>query len=158
MPEFASKPPYLKQISLYFKNREFKQAYELSRDFASAFPGYMMAHFFFAKAAFWLNDFPTAEQESTLAFNLSKGKDEMAVAGILRACTCYRLKKYKEGIELLELLKTELPQREEITKLKFIFALALHDEQAALRHLNTLYEINQAAASNLITKVLSRYI
>ncbi len=158
MPEFSSKPPYLKQISLYFENGEFKQAYELSRDFASAFPEYMVAHFLFAKAAFWLNDFKTAEQESTLAFNLSKGQDEMAVAGILRACTYYRLKKYEEGMEILELLKTRLPQMEEIAKLKFIFALALHDEQAALRHLDTLYEINSSAASSLITKVLSRYI
>lgn len=157
MPEFTSKAPYVKQICLYFETGDFRQAYELSRDFAQAFPDYMMAHFLFAKAAFWLNDFSTAEEESVKAFNLSKGQDEMAVAGILRACTYYRLKKYAKGMELLELLKTKLPQREEVMKLKFIFALALHDEQAALRHLETLYEINKSSASSLITKVLSKY-
>lgn len=158
MPEFTSKPPYIKQISIYFNNGDYRQAYELSKEFVKKFPDYMMAHFLMAKAAFWLNDFSTAEEESTKAFNLSNGEDELAVVGILRACTCYRLKKYKEGMKLLDLLKTELPQKTEIAKLKFIFALAMQNEQAALRHLDTLYEINKAAASSLIAKVLSSYV
>jgi hypothetical protein len=157
MPEFSSKPPYLKQISIYFEKGRLKDAYALSRDFTEAFPDYMLSHFFLAKAAFWLNDFSTAESEAFIAFNLSRGQDELAVAGILRACTYYQLKKYKEGMKLLGLLKTRLPQREEIEKLKFIFALALHDGRAALRHLGLLYEINEAAASSLIAKILLKY-
>jgi tetratricopeptide (TPR) repeat protein len=157
MPEFSSKPPYIKQISIYFRNKDYKKAFLLSREFADAFPEDMSSHFLLAKSAFWLDDFHTAEEESTKAFNLSKGADELAVTGILRACTYYRLKKFKEGIELLNLLKTKLPQREEIAKLKFIFALALHDEQAALRHLESLYEINENAASELTMKLLGRY-
>ena len=157
MPTFSSKVPFIKQISLYFKNGEYQQAYLLSKEFADAFPENMASHFLLAKSAFWLNNFEEAEEESTKAFNLAKGNDELAVAGILKACAYYRLKKFREGLDLLNLLKTKLPQREEIAKLKFIFALALNDEAAALRHLESLYEINKKAASELIVSVLDRY-
>lgn len=157
MPTFSSKIPFIKQISLYFKKGEYGQAYLLSREFSEMFPGDMASHFLLAKSAFWLNNFQVAEKESTKAFNLAKGNDELAVAGILRACTYYRLKRFREGLDLLNLLKTKLPHREEIAKLKFIFALALNDEAAALRHLDSLYEINKNAASELIVNLLSRY-
>ncbi|MBD3398104.1 hypothetical protein GF412_02810 [Candidatus Micrarchaeota archaeon] len=157
MPEFSTKPPYIKQISIYFRDKDYKKAFSLSKDFTEAFPDEMVSHFLLAKSAFWLNDFTTAEEESRKAFNLAKDKDGLAVTGILRACSCYRLRKFRKGMELLNLLKTKLPQREEIAKLKFIFALALHDEQAALHHLEMLYEINERAASELTVKLLSRY-
>ena len=158
MPEFDSKKPYLKQLLLYFKNGSHKEAYSLSEEFVRKFPKEMASHFFLARSAFWLNDYVTARDESLKAFNLSNGEDEMAVAGILLACSYYRLRDYPHGIEVLNLLRTDMPQREDLPKLKFVFALALNDEVAAMKHLETLYEINENAASNLIVKVLEQYI
>ncbi len=157
MSGFESRSPYIKQISIYFKNGDYNKAYDLSKEFAEKFPNDMASHFLFAKSAFWLNNFQVAEEESTKAFNLSVGNDELAIVGILRVCAYYRLKKYQKGMQLLNLLKTKLPQREEIAKLKFIFALALHNEPAAMRHLDMLYEINENAASELIMKILGKF-
>jgi len=56
-------------------------------------------------------------------------------------------------MDLLRVLKSKLQTRENIMKLKFIFALALNDEPAAMRHLDMLYEINKKEASNLMLKI-----
>ncbi len=158
MPQFTSKAPYIKQISIYLKNESYTQALSLTKEFTEAFPEYMMAHFLYAKSAFWANKLETADNVSSRAFNLSRGQDELAVAGILRACTLFRLKRYPEGMKLLKLLNTKLKQKEEIEKLEFIFALALKDEKEALTHLKALYKINKESASSFIAQVLSKYI
>lgn len=154
MPTFTSKPPYIKQISIHFNNGDYKSAFSLSQEFASAFPDDMISHFLYAKAAFWLDSLETAREEALKAFNLSKGEDDLAVAGILLSCVYYNRKEFEKGNVLLNLLRTKLPQNEEIQKLKFIFALALHDEGAAMRHLETLYAINKKTASDFIVRFL----
>lgn len=157
MQAFTSKGPYIKQISIYFSLGSHREAYSLSKEFASQFPKDMISHFLFAKSAFWLNDLKTAREEAFKAFNLSKGNDELAVAGILLACVYYQLREYRKGMDVLNLINAEIPQKEELSKLRFVFALALHDEAAAMKHLESLYEINKKAASNLIVSVLERY-
>lgn len=157
MPEFDSKEPYVKQLILYFQNGSYQKAFSLSKDFVRRFPKDSTPHFFLARSAFWLNDFPTAKDESLKAFNLSDGEDEMAVAGILLACSYFQLKEYQQGKEVLALLRTELPQKEDLQKLRFIFSLALNDEAAAMRHLELLYTINRKAASDFIVQFLERY-
>ncbi len=154
MATFNSQTPYIKQISLYFDNSDYKSALFLSEEFASAFPNEMISHFLYAKAAFWLDSFDTAREEALKAFNLCKGQDDLAVAGILLSCVYYSQNEYEKGLVLLNLLRTKLPQNEEIQKLKFIFALALHDEAAAMRHLEDLYDINKKSASDFIVKFL----
>lgn len=154
MPTFNSQSPYIKQISIYFNNSDYKSAFSLSQEFASLFPDEMISHFLYAKSAFWLDSLETAKEEALKAFNLCKGEDDLAVAGILLSCIYYGQREYEKGILLLNLLRTKLPQREEIQKLKFVFALALHDESAAMRHLETLYEINKKAASDFIVKFI----
>ncbi len=154
MPTFSSQPPYIKQISLYFNNSDYKSAFSLSQEFASEFPNEMISHFLYAKSAFWLDSFDTAKEEALKAFNMCKGEDDLAVAGILLSCIYYNQKEFEKGILLLNLLRTKLPQREEIQKLKFVFALALHDESAAMRHLEALYEIDRKAASDFIVKFM----
>jgi hypothetical protein len=154
MPTFSTQPPYIKQISLYFNGSDHKSAFTLSQEFASAFPNEMISHFLYAKAAFWLDSLDTAREEALIAFNMCKGEDDLAVAGILLSCIYYNRKEYEKGILLLNLLRTRLPQNEEIQKLKFIFALALRDEPAAMRHLESLYEINRKAASDFIVKFI----
>ena len=150
-----SSVPYIKQIAIYLQQEEHIKAYELSREFAEEFPDEMAPHFLIAKSAFWLNDFRTAQEEGLKAFNLSKGEDELAVTGILLACSYYQLKEYNKGMELLALLKTKLSAQENLMKLKFIFALALHDEPAAMRHLEEIYSINRKEASKMILKFLN---
>jgi len=155
MPEFSDKPPYIKQIALYFQQGDYQKAYSLSEGFVQKYPEDMLSHFLLAKAAFWINDFETAKKEGLLAFNLAEGHDELAVTGILLSCTYYRLKDYQKGMDLLRVLKSKLQTRENIMKLKFIFALALQDEPAAMRHLDVLYEINKNEASSLMLKLAS---
>jgi len=158
MSEFSSEAPYIKQISIYFKANSYQDALNLSKEFRDNFPDKMFPHFLVAKSAFWLNEFGVAKEEAQIAFNLSKGQEELAVTGILLAAAYYRLKEYESGMRLLNLLKTQLPEKQEIAKLKFIFALALQDEAAALRHLETLYQINEEAANGLVVKILEHYV
>jgi len=149
-----SSAPYIKQIAIYLQQENYPKALELSREFAKKFPDDMAPHFLFAKSAFWLNDFRTAQEEGLKAFNLSEGNDELAITGILLACSYYQLKEYEKGMELLALLKTKLSAQENLMKLKFVFALALHDEPAAMRHLGEIYSINRKEASAMILKFL----
>jgi hypothetical protein len=114
----------------------------------------MISHFLCAKSAFWIDSFDTAREEALKAFNMCKGEDDLAVAGILLSCIYYSQNEYEKGILLLNLLRTKLPQNEEIQKLKFIFALALRDEPAAMRHLEDLYAINKKSASDFIVKFM----
>jgi len=155
MVQFTDKAPYIKQIVLYFQSKNYQKAYELSKEFIEEYPEQMPAHFLYAKAAFWLNDYELAKKEAQIAFNLSKGQDELTVTGILLACALYRLKEYESGMELLKLLKSKIASQEKLMKLKFIFALALNDEHAALRHLDELYEMNEAEAKALMLKLVS---
>ena len=156
MAEFTDKPPYLKQIAIYFQQGEYQKAYQLSEEFVEKHPDSMASHFLLAKAAFWVNDFEKARDEAKKAFNLSNGEGEIAVSGILLACSHYRLKDYEKGIEILRLLKSKAGTGENIMKLKFVFALALHDEPAAMRHLDELYEINKKEASSIMFKLLEK--
>lgn len=155
MPQFSDKPPYLKQISLYFQSGDYQKAYELAEEFAKEYPEEMTSHFLLAKAAFWQNDYTVAKEEAQVAFNLAQGQEELTITGILLACSLYRLKEYSRGLELLKVLKSKIPSQENLAKLKFIFALALHDEPAAMRHLDELYEMNKNEASALMLKLVS---
>ncbi|MBD3398101.1 hypothetical protein GF412_02795 [Candidatus Micrarchaeota archaeon] len=148
--------PYIKQISIYLQQEEYTKALGLAEEFAEKFPDSMAAHFLAAKSAFWLNDFKTAKKEAQTAFNLSEGEEELAVSGILLACSHYQLKEYKKGLEILALLKSRMDGKEEIMKLKFVFALALNDEPAARRHLEDLYSINRKEASAIMLKFLKK--
>ena len=114
----------------------------------------MISHLLLAKSAFWLNDFQTAKEEALIAFNSSRGQAEMSVSGILLACTYYRIREFQKGLDLVKLLNTEMPGKENLAKLKFVFALSLHDEDAALRYLNTLYEIDRNAADEFLSRFL----
>ncbi len=152
MVEFTSEPPYIKQIAIYLNQKKYQEAHNLSKQFVEKFPNLMISHLLLAKSAFWLNDFETAKDESLKAFNLSNGQAELTVSGILLACTYYRLREFQKGMDLIILLNTELPGRENIAKLKFVFALSLHNEDAALRYLDMLYEINEKAAEKFLTR------
>ena len=50
-------------------------------------------------------------------------------------------------------MKTKLPVHDSIAKLKFVFALALHDEPAAMKHLDLLYSVNKKEASLIMMKL-----
>jgi tetratricopeptide (TPR) repeat protein len=156
MAEFSDKPPYIKQIALYFQQGEYQKAYKLSKEFAEKHPESMPAHFLLAKAAFWINDFETAKDEAKKAFRLSEGEEALAVSGILLACSYYRLKDYEGGMKILKLLKSKTGAGENIMKLKFIFALALQDEPAAMRHLDELYDVNKKEASRIMLRLLQK--
>jgi tetratricopeptide (TPR) repeat protein len=154
MPEFTSITPYIKQISFYFQQEKYDEACRLSQECARKFPNNMVAHYLLAKSCFWRSDFKSSGAEALKAFNLSLGEDELAVTGVLLACSYYYLHEYEKGMEILRLLKTKLPANENVGKLKFIFALSLHDEAAAVRHLEEFYALNEKAASRMMFKFL----
>lgn len=152
----SESPPnsYIKQIAIYLQQEEYAKAKAHAKKFTEKYPESMPAHFLLAKSSFWLNDFKTAREEAQKAFNLSKGQDELAITGILLACSYYQLKEYEKGLGLLALLKTKLSAQENVMKLRFVFALALHDEPAAMRHLEELHSMNRREATALISKFL----
>lgn len=154
MPEFTSITPYIKQISFYFQQEKYGEACRLSQECARKFPHNMVSHYLLAKSCFWRSDFRGSEEAALKAFNLSLGEDEMVVTGILLACSYYHQQKYEKGMHLLSILRTKLHANENIEKLKFIFALAMHDEDAAVRHLDEIYAINREVASRLMFKFL----
>ena len=156
MAGFSDSLPYIKQIALYFQQGDYQKAYALSREFAEKHPELMEPHFLLAKSAFWLNNFQTARDEAKQAFKLSEGEEQIAVSGILLACAYYRLKEYQEGMKILRVLKSRAGTGENLMKLKFIFALALQDEPAAMRHLDQLYEINKKEASRIMLNLLRK--
>ncbi len=154
MPEFSDKAPYLKQIAIYFQQEAYQKAYLLSEEFVQKFPKILLSHFLLAKSAFWTDDFETAKKEGLLAFNLANGEYELEITGILLACIYYRLKEYRKGMDLVMLLNYKLQTKENLMKLKFLFALALNDESVAMRYLDMLYEINREEAKKLLSKFI----
>ena len=154
MPEFTSITPYVKQISFYFQQENYEAACKLAHECAAKFPNNMVSHYLLAKSCFWRSDFQGSEKAALKAFNLSLGEDEMAVTGVLLACSYYHMREYEKGMHLLNLLKTKLHANDNIAKLKFVFALARHDEAAAVKHLDELYAMNKKEASRLMFKFL----
>jgi hypothetical protein len=95
-----------------------------------------------------------AESEAFAAFNLSKGAQQIVFSGIVLSCIYFRLEKYSEGKRILDSLRKDFPERMEIEKLQFIFAMALKDAESAAMRLKSIYEIDQKTAQELMNQFL----
>ncbi len=151
---FSSPLPYVKQISLYLKSNDHSQAYPLAKEFAKQFPEEMFAHLFLAKCLLGMEKLQEAESEAFAAFNLSKGAQQVVFSGILLSCIYFRLEKYSAGKRILDSLRKDFPEKMEIEKLQFLFAMALKDAESAAMRLKSIYEIDQKTAQELMSQFL----
>ena len=154
MQQFTSPSPYIRQISIYLKQEKYLEARELSENFADSFPDNMTAHLLFAKSAFWTGDFAIARDEAKKAYGTAEGTAEVIMAGILLACSYYRLGEYEKGLKLVRTLSEQAPHMEELPTLKFAFAMATGDESMAARSIELLYEVDRKAGRRLLENVL----
>jgi tetratricopeptide (TPR) repeat protein len=151
---FTSPLPYVKQISLYLKSDDYAQAYPLSKEFAKQFPEEMFSHLFLAKCLMGLEKIQEAEKEAFQAFNLSKGPQQIVFSGILLSCIYFHMEKYSKGKRILDSLRKDFPERMEIEKLQFIFAMSLQDAESAADHLIEIYQIDWKTAQELAEQFL----
>ncbi len=154
MQQFTSPSPYMRQISIYLKQEKYPEAHSLSEKFVNSFPDNMMAHLLLAKSSFWINDFQNARDEAKKAYGIAEGTAEVIMAGILLACSHYRLKEYEKGLKLVRALFEQAPNMEELVSLKFAFAMALSDESEAARSIEILYSIDKKAGRRLLESAL----
>jgi len=151
---FSSPLPYVKQISLYLRSDDYPQAYPLAKEFAKQFPEEMFSHLFLAKCLMGMEKIKEAEGEAFQAFSLSEGPQEVVFSGILLSCIYFRLEKYPQGKRILDSLRKDFPERAEIEKLQFIFAMALKDAQSAAEHLIELYQIDWKTGQEIADQFL----
>ena len=139
---FSSPLPYIKQISLYLKSDDYAQACPLAKEFAKKFPDEMFSHLFLAKTLMGIGKIQEAESEASQAFQLSRGPEQVIFSGILLSCIYYQEEKYPQGKRILDSLRKDFPERMEIEKLQFIFAMSLRDAEGAADHLIEIYQID----------------
>ncbi len=111
--KFTSPKQYLKQISLYLKNRDFKKAYSLASEARIKYPGNKLIEYLFAKSLFCLEKYK--ESLNSIKNLLKKEKNDLFL--LLAASNCLYLERYGQG--LLYLRQMKHPNEE----LKFIFRL-----------------------------------
>jgi len=143
---------FVKQILIYFKNKDYGEAHSLATKMVAKFPKEMISHFLLARATFWLERYPEAISEAIKAFNLAKREDLLPCA-ILLGSSYFQSGEYEKGYALLS--KFEKEKNEEVKKLLFIFSLARKNEKEAVSHVADLFQINRQAAKKLVLKFLS---
>lgn len=144
---------YIVQISLYLKNRDPRKAYQLSKEFASAFPGEMASHYLLALASLKLDGFEEAKIEGRKAFNVAQTPEDMLTCAFVIALAYYALKEYDKGYEVLLYMEKKLPTPE-LEKLLIMFSLAMSRPDDAAKHEENLFRLNAKAARDLLARLV----
>ncbi len=150
MAGFTKKEAFIKQVALYLKNEDYRQAYPMAKELVTKFPDDLAGHFLLSKTAFWLDKYDESILEGRKAFNMSNEKD-MLICAILMASAFFKAGRYREGYDFLCSVK-ELRDDEEVRTMLFLFSYALKNEKAALEHAEMLYRMNKDAAMSLVSK------
>ena len=82
MAGFTKKEAFIKQVALYLKNEDYRQAYPMAKELVTKFPDDLAGHFLLSKTAFWLDKYDESINEGRKAFNMSNEKD-MLICAIL---------------------------------------------------------------------------
>jgi tetratricopeptide (TPR) repeat protein len=151
MAEF-SKKGYIKQILIFLESQQADNAYNLAREFAGKMPEEMLAHFLLAKAAFAVEKYDEAAGAARKAFNLASNSEDLATCAVLAATSYYMMKEYAKGYEFLDKIE-KIKNNEEIQQLLFFFSVARTDDEAAARHMESLFALNDKTARDLLQKV-----
>ena len=99
--KFTSPKQYLKQISLYLKNRDFKKAYSLASEARIKYPGNKLIEYLFAKSLFCLEKYK--ESLNSIKNLLKKEKKDLFL--LLAASNCLYLERYGQGLLYLRQMK-----------------------------------------------------
>ncbi len=151
MVEFTKPEAYIRQIVAYLTNKNFKEAYKLSKEFLSTSKETMISHYFVARSAFKLKKYDEAKKEARIAFNLSKGKRDMIVCANLFASICYKSREYQEGVDFLS--KMANYKNTEIQALLFLFSIKLKDKESAVEYMENLYSLDKKRAHDLVLRL-----
>ncbi len=151
--EFTKKSSFIKQIILYFKNKEYSNSYLVAREFAMKYPDDMIPNFLLTKAAFFLNKHDEALHTGRKTFNLSTGQDIVTTA-ILLGSVYYMRGDYVDGYKLLESLENNklIKINTEVEELMTLFSLVLNNPDLAVKHIKRLYDLNSKYAEDFILK------
>jgi tetratricopeptide (TPR) repeat protein len=150
---FSHESSFTKQILIYWKEREYSKAQELSEEFVKAFPQSLMAHYMLAKCCMKLENYPLAMAEGHRAFNLAESNEDLVAAGVFLSCVYYQLRRYSKSLEILNALK-EFGD-EKVEKALFIISLCVNDPTEAMMHVDALYRINKEIANEFVDKFLA---
>jgi tetratricopeptide (TPR) repeat protein len=143
---------YQKQIVIYLGNRCFRQAYDFSLEYATAYPDDMVAHFLAAKSALKIEKYLEAAMEARKAFNLAKDETDMTMCAIHAGVAYYRLGEFRKGYDLLN-ATLGLRPCEELEQLMFLFCLALGMDSEVARHLKAMVDLDGDAAGRFVAAV-----
>jgi tetratricopeptide (TPR) repeat protein len=143
---------YQKQIIIYLNNRAFGQAYDFSREYLTAYPNDMAAHFLAAKSSLKAGKLEEAALEARKAFNLAKAESDMLMCAIHGAVAYFRLGDYRKGYELLKATDGSAPCQE-VEQLAFLFCLALDMDCEGATHFKNMFAIDKDCAGKFVTAV-----
>ncbi len=155
MVEFTRPEAYLKQISVYLKERMNDQAYSLAGDFAKKFPGELLPHILLAEAAFRIGRFQECKVESQKGIRLAKSEDDIRFCALVFSTACFQLKDYIEGYRTLRgaMAGKFLPDVEEAL---LVLSLAMADEEKAMQHMKNLMVLNRQKALDFMKTYAAR--
>lgn len=151
--EFTHSKAFVKQITLYIKNKDNQKAHTLAKEFVEKFPDDMVSHFLLSKAAFNVGKFDAAKLEGIKAFNMSHVYEDMLACAILASTAYLETKEYAKGFRLLKEMEKE-GTSEELQLALLVFSLALKNENEALVHIEKLYELNEKLATELAERMI----
>ncbi len=147
--EFTKKESYAKMIAIYMKERMDKQAYDLSKEFISKFPGELIAHLLMAETAYRLERYSEAKVEGRKALRYATSETDMIFCTMVFASACFHLKDYIEAYTLLKEISSKKTILE-VEEALFVFSLAMRNESQAIDHMRNLLEINRDHALELM--------
>ncbi len=147
--ELTKKDSYAKMISIYIKNLQDQQAYDLSKEFIQKFPGELMSHLLLAESAFRLGRYAEAKLEGRKALRYAASDYDILFCSMVFASACFQLKDYIEGYKVLKEISDRTPVLE-VGEALFAFSLAMKNEGDAIFHMKNMLQINRQHALELM--------
>jgi len=139
------------QVAAHLKNKRYPEAFSLAEEFVTNYPKEVVAHFMFAKSAFWVGKYTKAEEEGLRAFNLAHDSYEMSICAVITASAMYMQKEFRAGYMLLSGVKLE--GNENVIKLLMIFSIVLNNPANAEFYYGELTKISQSVADDFLVRL-----
>ncbi|MFN7991331.1 MAG: hypothetical protein U0R44_04200 [Candidatus Micrarchaeia archaeon] len=152
--ELTKKDSYAKMISIYIKNLQDQQAYDLSKEFIQKFPGELISHLLLAESAFRLARYAEAKLEGRKALRYANSDYDLLFCSMVFASACFQLKDYIEGYKVLKEISAKRPVLE-VEEALFAFSLAMKNEATAIQHMKNMLQINRQHALDLMKDYIS---
>jgi len=150
---FTKKEGYGKQVAIYLRNKENEKAYELAKEFLGKFPDDLIANVLFSESAYRAGKYEEARDAGRNAFNMAKSEDDMLFCAMVTSSSYLQLRQFAAGYQMLREMerKVKTPDLEEAL---FVFAMALKDQDEALKHMDRLYQLDRKRGDLFMARVL----